>query len=177
MTISHSIQKWLQSAKAFQQCADKVGIGKPSLRQRQDKDKANSLIEQFDQFVSCPNLRRASRKLFADGHYARAVEEAFKNLNNAVKTKSGLNDRDGAKLMKEVFSANSPVLKLNAFTSKSEKDEQIGYMEIFAGSMVGIRNPRAHEDELADQPEAALEMIILANHLMRKLCNSISSQI
>ena len=78
--------------------------------------------------------------------------------------------------MKEVFSANSPVLKLNAFESQSEKDEQIGYMEIFAGAMVGIRNPRAHEHELADQPEAALEMIVLANHLMRKLSNSTISQ-
>ena len=42
-------------------------------------------------------------------------------------------------------------------------------MDIFAGVMAGIRNPRAHEHELEDEPEVALELIILANHLMRKL--------
>ena len=36
-------------------------------------------------------------------------------------------------------------------------------------AMTGIRNPRAHESQLADTPESALEMIVLANHLMRKL--------
>lgn len=36
-------------------------------------------------------------------------------------------------------------------------------------AMTGIRNPRAHESQLVDTPESALEMIVLANHLMRKL--------
>ena len=117
-----------------------------------------------------------SRKLFADGHYARAVEEAFKYLNNAVKKKSGLTKKDGADLMRGAFSANSPVLKLNKFLSDTEKSEQRGYMEIFAGTMTGIRNPRAHDHELDDQPEAALEMLALANHLIRKLNDSILSK-
>ena len=42
-------------------------------------------------------------------------------------------------------------------------------MDIFAGVMAGIRNPRAHEHEIADDAEVALEMLIIANHLMRKL--------
>ena len=42
-------------------------------------------------------------------------------------------------------------------------------MDIFAGSMTGIRNPRAHEHDLVDEPEVALELLALANHLMRKL--------
>ena len=78
--------------------------------------------------------------------------------------------------MKEAFSAKSPVLKLNKFLSGSEKSEQQGYMEMFAGTMTGIRNPRAHEHELDDEPEVALEMLVLANHLMRKLNDSTLSQ-
>ena len=31
--------------------------------------------------------------------------------------------------------------------------------------MTGIRNPSAHESQLVDTPESALEMIVLANHL------------
>ena len=71
--------------------------------------------------------------------------------------------------MRTAFSTNSPVLKLNAWESQSEIDEQWGYMDIFAGSMTGIRNPRAHDHQLTDTSEEALELLVLANHLMRKL--------
>lgn len=123
----------------------------------------------FDEMVTDEQLRQVSGQLFLDTHYARAVEEAFKCLNNAVKDKSGLADRDGAALMRAAFSANTPVLKFGDSGSNSARDEQQGYMEIFAGSMTGIRNPRAHDHELTDEPEVALELLVLANHLMRKL--------
>jgi hypothetical protein len=81
-----------------------------------------------------PDLLKVSEGLFEDGHHARAVEEVFKYLNNLVKTRSGRADLDGASLTKTALSANSPVLKLNAGATQSERDEQLGYMEIFAGS-------------------------------------------
>ena len=125
--------------------------------------------DRFEELITDNQLQQASGPLFRDSHYARAVEEAFKCLNNAVKEKSGITQQDGAGLMRTAFSAHSPVLRLNAFESASEKDEQQGYMDIFAGSMTGIRNPRAHDHQLIDEPEAALELLVLANHLMRKL--------
>ncbi len=123
----------------------------------------------LEELVTDEQIRQASGPLFRDRYYARAVEEAFKCLNNAVKDKSGLTNGDGAGLMQTVFSAQSPILMLNAFQSRSDRDEQLGYMQIFAGSMTGIRNPRAHDHELTDAPDAALELLVLANHLMRKL--------
>ena len=125
--------------------------------------------DRFDELVTSEPLRQASGALFRDGHYARAVEEAFKCLNNAVREKSRLTSQDGVSLMQSAFSANKPVLHLNRFQTQSERDEQLGYMNIYAGVMAGIRNPRAHDHQLTDPPEAALEMITLANHLMRKL--------
>ena len=125
--------------------------------------------ERFAELVADSRIQQVSGPLFRDGHYARSVEEAFKLLNNAVKDKSGIANQDGAGLMRSAFSANSPVLRLNAFVSQSDRDEQLGYMDIFAGSMTGIRNPRAHDHQLADEPEVALELLVLANHLMRKL--------
>lgn len=127
------------------------------------------LVDLFDHMVTDKHLQHASRKLFVDKHYARSVEEAFKCLNNAVKEKSGLEAKDGAALMRAAFSAKSPVLRFNELQTKSDQDEQLGFMEIFAGSMTGIRNPRAHDHQLADSPGVALEFLILANHLMRKL--------
>ena len=125
--------------------------------------------DHFEELVTDAQLKQVSGSLFRDSHFARAVEEAFKFLNNAVKEKSEIVNQDGAGLMRSAFSANSPVLYLNAFQSQSEKDEQQGYMDIFAGSMTGIRNPRAHDHQLSDDPEIALELLVLANHLMRKL--------
>ena len=127
------------------------------------------LPQLFDQLVTNKKLQEASRKRFLDKHYSDAVEAAFKCLNNVVKDKSGIVRQDGAGLMRTAFSANSPVLRLNAFESTSDRDEQQGYMDIFAGSMTGIRNPRAHEHQPSDEPEVALELLVLANHLMRKL--------
>ena len=150
---------------------DEVGLAGPRLKPDQSASGERSLLDRFDEVVTIPEFHGTIRKLFADGHYSRAVEDAFKCLNNAVKKKSRLS-KDGASLMREAFSPNSPILKLNKFVSGSEKDEQRGYMDIFAGTMTGIRNPRAHEHELKDEPKVALEMLVLANHLMRKLNDS-----
>ena len=97
---------------------------------------------------------------------------AFKFVNNMVKEKSGVGDKDGADLMWKVFSDNSPGLMLNPLQSQSDKDEQKGYMHIYAGVMMGIRNPRAHEHETLDSPQDALERLVLANHLIRVLDGS-----
>ena len=123
----------------------------------------------FDELITDVQIRQVSEELFRNGHYARAVEEAFKCLNNVVKDKSGKASVDGAGLMRTALSANPPILKLNSLQTRSEQDEQRGYMDIFAGSMTGIRNPRAHEHSLVDDLENALELLVLANHLMRKL--------
>lgn len=93
-----------------------------------------------------------------------------------LREKSEIANQDGAGLMRSAFSAHSPVLFLNAFQSQSERDEQLGYMEIFAGSMTGIRNPRAHDHQLTDEQDVALELLVLANHLMRKLASATKTE-
>ena len=119
----------------------------------------------FDEIVDDDDLRAACRPLYMDGHYAQAVLEAYKCLNNFVKAATS-QGADGASLMTHVFSAKSPLLAINSLANQSDRDEQTGYMRIFEGVMQGIRNPRAHE-QFADDPAIALELLALANHLMR----------
>ena len=162
---------WLELAEAIQADVDEAGLGVSRSQLVSRDSQARSLVNQFDEMVTSQDLVDATRQLFVDGHYANAVEDAFKCVNNAVKEKSKVSN-DGDSLMRHVFSANSPVLMLNSFQSESDRNEQRGYMDIFAGAMTGIRNPRAHEHEIVDDPETALEMLIIANHLMRKLEHS-----
>lgn len=153
-----------QAVSRLQKAIDKLGVGRPS--PKGITPKPEDFVELYDILVKSKAIRDATRKLFVGRHYARAVEEAYKCLNNTVKAKSGL-DMDGNDLMNQAFSIKNPVLKLNKLRSQSEKDEQIGYMLVLGGCMTGIRNPRAHEHLLWDSPDVALEMITWANHLMR----------
>jgi len=151
-------------ASRLQSAIDKLGMGRPS--PKGITSKPEDFVELYDILVKSKAIRDATRKLFVDRHYARAVEEAYKCLNNVVKDKSGL-PIDGRDLMNQAFSEKNPILKLNNLKTTSHRDEQIGYMLIFGGCMMGIRNPRAHDHKKVDSPEAALEMLVWSNHLMR----------
>ncbi len=125
----------------------------------------------YDNAVTNKALRKKTEKLFKDGHHARAVEEAYKLLDNLVKKKAGLHESDltGSKLMQAVFSPNKPILKFNEGVSSSEQNEQSGYMQILSGCMTGIRNPRAHESDWEDTEQRALQLLTFANHLIERV--------
>ena len=165
----------VQSARRLQLEIDKLGI-RSSLPQKAAFIVSEDFVGLYDILVKSKELRSATRKLFTDGHYARAVEEAYKCVNNLVKSKSRLST-DGQELMNQVFSEKNPILRLNEFKTKSQKNEQLGYMQIFAGCMTGVRNPRAHEHELQDSPDIALELLAWANHLIRVVHKSKRSRI
>lgn len=109
--------------------------------------------------------------LYNDGHYAEAVFNASKTLVNFVKEKSRKHDLDGSSLMTTVFSKKNPVLAFNELSNQSEADEQEGMMHLFQGAVLGIRNPRGHEN-LYDTPERAQEYIGLLSLLARRLGES-----
>ena len=132
-------------------------------------------LMRFDTVVKDDGLRRVCRPLFADGYYSLAVQRAWIYIDNMVGQKSGRGDKDGADLMRTVFSPNNPILKLNDLQTRSDMNEQQGYMHIFEGAMTGIRNPRVHEHDLEDSPEEAWELLVMANHLMRVLTRSASA--
>jgi len=128
-------------------------------------------IDLYDELVINKSLRKCTEKLFRDGHHARAVEEAYKYIDNYVKRKADLvlSDLTGASLMQTVFSPKKPKLKLNEGVNTSEQNEQLGYMHMFAGSMTGIRNPRAHEADWEDTEHRALQLLSFANHLIERV--------
>ncbi|WP_455277206.1 TIGR02391 family protein, partial [[Eubacterium] cellulosolvens] len=115
-----------------------------------------------------PKIKKASERLFKDGHYSQAILDAFKELCNIVKKESGRPTLNGKDLMAKVFNEKNPIIRLNKLETKSEKDEQEGFKFIFMGSMVGIRNPRAHELLEEKDPYKVLEYLALASLLAKK---------
>lgn len=119
-----------------------------------------------------PEIARVASKLYKDGHYANAVEASVKALNGLVRLRSGL-EVDGSNLMERAFNPTTPVMRFNALSNQSDKDEQKGFMMLFSGAVAGLRNPRAH-GFIEDDPERALEFIAFIS-LLAKLLDSAST--
>ncbi len=118
-----------------------------------------------------PSIISIAKNKYIDGYYADAIESALKEVNSRVKNCYKTNtsvEKDGADLMNCAFSPKSPIITLDDLTTESGKNVQQGYMQIFAGSMIGIRNPKAHSNIVIDT-KRALHLIFLASLLMYKL--------
>lgn len=122
----------------------------------------------FTLTITEPEIEEVSRDLFASGHYSLAVQEAYKAVDKYVGMKTGIANISGTQLMDLVFSPNKPILSWSTRVTASEKDEQQGYHRLYSGAMLGIRNPVAHEFDWIDEPDIALELLVFAQHLLRK---------
>lgn len=115
-----------------------------------------------------PLVKKAAESLFESGHYAQAATEALKALDRATSKKAGLSS-SGVAMMRAAFSPEGPRLKWNDFRGLSARDQQDGYMQLFAGAIAGIRNPRAHEPGHIDDRETCEDVLVVASHLAKKL--------
>lgn len=110
----------------------------------------------------------AAGMLFADGHFSRAVTEAFVSLEVRVRGLLG-SENAGTKLMDEAFGGKEPKLALARHEGRSGEDEQAGFHALFRGGMLGVRNPGSHELAFEQDPQEALEFLALASLLHRRL--------
>ena len=127
-----------------------------------------------------PKIAEVSRKAFEANLYAESVEAAFKEINVQVKERikkefpEQRTEKDGVSLMQTVFSPANPMLKVEYdIESTSGNDTQFGYMNMFAGAISAIRNPKAHENMTISKDDA-MRKLYFASMLMYKLENSIA---
>lgn len=117
------------------------------------------------------DITSVSKSRFETGHFADAVEAALKHFNSTVKKLAGSrisSDLDGAKLMNQVFSPKDPIIQLSDLSTETGKNIQQGYMQMFAGGMIGVRNPKAHENITID-PNRAVHLLFLVSLFLFKL--------
>lgn len=117
-------------------------------------------------------IRNVAYQKFTDRHYSDSVETAFKAVNMRVKAfyKSQTGEEaDGSSLMKKAFSPNNPIIALDRdLSSESGRSIQQGYMEIFSGSILAGRNPKAHEIVIIDAIRA-IHFLFIASLEMTRL--------
>lgn len=139
--------------------------------------KERVLLKQNEGFWSYlhPMIYKVSGNKFNQGFYADSVESAMKEVNSRIKRiykRYRGEEKDGQDLMRKTFSPSNPLLIFEDLDTESGKNVQEGYMQIFAGAIQGIRNPKAHENTYISR-EDAIKRLILASLLMEKVDEAI----
>lgn len=133
-----------------------------------EADQAARVRSAFEGLDLHPRIAEVCAELYRQGFYRNAVLDGYLALEDLVKQKSRLRARDGAPLIREVFSVNNPILAFNDRADDNERSEQEGLMHLFEGAALALRNPRAHS-LVEDRPEEALEYIGLLSLLAKRL--------
>lgn len=111
-----------------------------------------------------PRIAQKVWSAFMRGEYDVAVFQAMKAVEVIVREAGGFTANDlGTDLMRKAFHEDSGPL-----TDKSvEKSERQARSALFAGAIGSYKNPHSHREVNLNEPDEALEIVLLANHLLR----------
>lgn len=101
---------------------------------------------------------------FIRGEYDTAVFQAFKEVEISVRERGNFQQTDiGVPLMRRAFdSKNGPLIDRNLPDAENE-----ALSHLFAGAIGSYKNPQSHRNVSISDPTEAVEMIILASHLLK----------
>lgn len=114
---------------------------------------------------------RVSKEAFINGLYTEAVRSAFieiENKLNKIYYQETKKEAHGQHLMRILFKLENPFFVFNDLKNETQKNEQDGYCNIFAGAMLAIRNDKAHHNTPIAKEEA-IKKLIFASLLFDKI--------
>lgn len=88
-------------------------------------------------------LKFCKAEWLVDDHF-HAVQEAVKSVMARLRQMTGLT-WDGADLVNPALGGDAPLLAINPRRTKSERDEQKGFVNLILGCYGMFRNPTSHE--------------------------------
>ena len=103
--------------------------------------------------------------------YTEALRDASFLMKDILQAKSGEYDKDNSKLVDAVLSGQDPVLKINNFSTQTEKDIQNGIALGAKGIFMHVRNPISHEKIIYTQ-EDTNAILMYINYLIRQIDQS-----
>jgi uncharacterized protein (TIGR02391 family) len=111
-----------------------------------------------------PAIASSTLPLFIRGHYDTVVFEAFRAVEVAVRDAAKLPQAMvGTGLMRTAFALNSGPLTDTSLVAA----EQQATADLFAGAMGLFKNPTSHRIAAISKPEDAVDLVMLANYLLR----------
>ena len=110
-----------------------------------------------------PRIAQKVWATFLRGDYDTAVFQSFKDVEIAVRKAGGYAESDyGTKLMGKAFN-----VKKGQLTDFNQQEaEKKAVLALFSGAIGLYKNPGSHR-EVDVTPEEAVEMIVIASHLLR----------
>ncbi len=111
-----------------------------------------------------PRIAQTVWSAYMRGEYDVAVFQAMKAVEVFVREAGGYGSNDlGVDLMRKAFHEDNGLL-----TDKGvERSERQARSALFAGAIGSYKNPYSHREVDLNDPDEALEIVYLANHLLR----------
>jgi uncharacterized protein (TIGR02391 family) len=118
-----------------------------------------------------PRIAKKVWMAFMRGEFDVAVFQAMKAVEVSVRAATNIPEL-GVKLMQSAFKPeDGPLTDMSV-----ESGERYARMHLFAGAIGSYKNPLSHRDVPLDDPSEAVEVILLANHLLRIVESRCGSQ-
>jgi uncharacterized protein (TIGR02391 family) len=126
--------------------------------------KSFTKARRLDKGALNPRIAQTVWSAFMRGEFDVAAFHAMKAVEVAVREAAGFSGGEsGTGLMRKAFNVENGRLT----DMQAEKGERQALSDLFAGAIGSFKNALSHRDVNIDDPDEALEIVMLANHLLR----------
>ena len=121
------------------------------------------------------DLWKAIQAHYERNDYTESVRDCMYHICDVLREKSGLQDKDGTKLVESTLMGSNPAIQINKNETTTEKDIQQGIGFAFKGLMQSIRNPLSHDKAFSLSQTDADSIVAYANYLLNQVDKSLGT--